>query len=279
MTSKVHVREFKSLADFLDLCESPTDFPASRRSSLSGDSSFTGTATFDEAIDLAFGWKKGADRIEKMAARIKPRNQKNRFEAKAREAGPGVVSMGAFNAGHPQPYVVLEESNAVKAGRGKIVKVVVNISASAGVNKSTIERRGAAILSLVSALEKAGRRVEVEVVEATGAGWNRNSKELLVYRVSVKKPQQKLNLYSIAFAIAHPSMLRRFIFSAMEHESDALRRKFGVGSGYGMPADIPAESRGDIYLGAMKGWDSVWESDTAAEGWVKAQAEAQGVRF
>jgi hypothetical protein len=184
--------------------------------------------------------------------------------------------MGNYLTGHPQPYVVMTDGQRVKPGR-KIVRIMLNVCVSGGVSAATIERRGAGVMALAAALEAAGRRVEISV--GMGNGW-KSQGDFLDYRILVKGAAAKLNPLTVAFAVAHPSMLRRFFFSAMEREDAATRRKFGArsGGGYGYVAELETDAD-VIYLGGAMMYDSAWESDAATAKWVREQCEAQGVKF
>ncbi|MBK7037860.1 MAG: hypothetical protein IPH42_16340 [Bacteroidetes bacterium] len=102
------------------------------------------------------------------------------------------------------------------------------------------------ICALVDALEYAGHRAEVICnVAASRNQYDRDghNKENGWFEVDVKvKPSdQPVELSSLAFCLAHPSMLRRIVFSVEELVgwSDYADR-------YGYPAE--ATEKGDIYI-------------------------------
>lgn len=266
-------RNFGSMAEFVDYCEGATKHQGYRLSQATNQSGFHGSASFADALKIAFNWADGVARIEHIKAAIQMKSQRTRKVAVAREAGPGVVSMGKFLAGHPQPYMNLEDSGRVAKGKGKIVKVVFNYCVSGGIAKEIIESRGAAMLALVAALEQAGRRVEI--VAAFAVAGARNSR--IEYAVTVKRPQQKLNLNSVAFALAHPDMLRRFTFAAMEREEDSTRKAFSVGSAYGKPCEIKNIPTDALYVGSALYGDSQWSSPEKCAAWVNDRLAEQGI--
>lgn len=268
---------WNSLSEFADYCEGESVMANGRRLSQKAHGGWHGTASFDEAKAIAFNWAEGVERIERVKARLSVKSQRTRKKIVAREAGPGVLSMGKFVAGHPQPYMNLEDDTRVAKGRGKVVKVVVNITASAVVDTEVIERRGAAMLAMLAAMEQAGKRVELTIVSAvTGTGRSSRSRSEMV--VKVKSAQQKLNLNSVAFAVAHPSMLRRFMFAAQERQDEAYRNRFKVGGGYGRPTEYEV-SDGTIYLGMMMGFEPQWDSEESASAWVRDTLAAQGINL
>lgn len=270
------VRKWNSLSEFVDYTEGPCDLADAARHSRFSTESFSGTRDMAHAEELAFNWREGVERINKVRARIALANQRNRKRAVSREVGPGVLSMGHYLSGHPQPYVCLEDDDRQAKGKGKVVRILVNIQASAMVDTETIERRGAAMLAAIDALEQSGRRVELTLVAAiVGKRGGRSE-----YYVTLKKAQQKLNLNSVAFAVAHPSMLRRFVFAAQEREDQAYRNRFGISltGGYGRPTNVESD-HADIYLGRMFGSEVEFHSDKAASDWVAQTLEAQGVKI
>src|SRR5690242_563813 len=162
-------RTWDSLSEFIDYAMTPVSEFGGSRMSQAYIGSFHGERTMADAERIAFNWTEGVARIERIKARVALKSQRTRKQVVASEAGPGVVSMGKFIAGHPQPYMNLVDDKRSAKGKGKIVKVLFNCSVSGGISTKVIEQRGAAMLALVAALEQAGRRVEV-VVGFAGSG-------------------------------------------------------------------------------------------------------------
>lgn len=270
-------RHFASMAAFVDHCGSiPVENQATSRHTHRAE--WQGTATYEDAAAMAHGWQDGARMIERVKATLKVKTSRTRNTTAMAVTGPGSLSMGNLMAGHPAPYVVFKPTNQVKRGRGKVVKVLVNVSASGMVSTEVIERRGAAVVALIDALENAGRRVEVTGVMAITPSARYGSTGRLEYRIDLKRAESRLNLASLAFALAHPSMLRRFCFAAVESENADNRQMFGAGGSYGIPADVTPEE-GTIYLGRMHGLDRQWDAPETAAEWVRTEAAKQGVKI
>lgn len=269
-------REWDSMAEFVDYCAGATDYSGTRASRGIGDrwgSNFHATHSFPEAQAIAFNWPEGARRIESIRARVALKNQRARQVTRMREAGPGVVSMGAFMAGHPQPFATREaDPRRTRKGKGKVVRIVLNAVVSSGVSRRAIEQRGGAVLALADALTQAGRQVEIQVGMANRVGVN-----AIDYMVTVKKAEQRLNLNSVAFAIANADMLRRFFLSAMEMEKQSIRKAFKVGVGYGLPGDFTNLPEDVIYLGGASIENPAWRTDEATRNWIAQTLETQGV--
>lgn len=267
-------RTFHSLAEYVDFGSAKPAGRAQSRETNPDTARFTGSASFPAAKELAHGWHEGAARVKRASATVKPKGRAARREVILREVGPGSLSMGNYLSGHPQPYVVQRDSASARNGKGKIIKLIVNLTASSGIATEVIERRGGAIVSLVTALESAGRRVEIVGILAINAFGS--MKDTLTHRVTLKESFQKLNLPTLAFALAHPSMLRRIGFAGMEQESAEVRDALGIGYSYGMPCDIDAP-KGAIYLPCMLYGAGPWDTAETATEWVTETAKAQGV--
>lgn len=279
---KAIIREFSSMAEWVTHCGGETDYAGYRASrdseaSVSGNGSrFYHSADYAEAETLAFSWAEGAKRIEKMRSKIAIKGQAPRNIAALAEQGPGVISMASYVQGHPQPWVVLRKGQQMRRGQAKVVKILVNSTFSAGIKGTVVERRGAAILALADSLERAGRRVEITLAMPNGGG---GATEGVEYRVIVKRASERLNLQSLAFAVAHPSMLRRLTFSAMEREQKADRDALGVGGGYGSVVECfeVTEDENSIYFPGLKYGDNRWESEESAATFVREEAARRGV--
>ena len=268
-------RTFASVAEVVEYALGPSELDdANRASQRVDDAEFSGTDTFGDACRLAFGWADGADRVERTRVAIAAHGLKPRNESIMREVGPGVVSMGAFLSGHPQPYVVIRPGHDIRPG-GKIVRIAVNVAASAYVARSIIETRGAAVCAVVDALERAGRRVQITAISASKTA---RATVPATYTTTVKAADDRLNLPTVAFALAHASFLRRLMFAVREREDKATRDLYhtGEGRGYGSPADV-TDHGADIYLGCMTMGDPNFATPEAAAAWVRTTLASQGV--
>ncbi len=265
MARKTLDREFPSLSAMIDRAEmvSGKPDPSSRTTS---DGKWSGTRSFPEAVSMAFGgWVEGAKRIEKRRAAILGLVDGGSLTVEYARRGPGVLNMTRFNNGHPRPYAVLVPAPGVP----KVVRVLVNVAASSSVKTEVIERRGAAVCALVDAMTRAGKQVEVRIVsghKSDGIQCN--------YFATIKPASARLNLPTVAFALAHPAMLRRIVFGVLEHEDgkawEALRYGYGMPSNVEPPQDV-------VYLPTMINTPPEWSTDTAAADWVRKVSAEHGV--
>src|SRR5262249_20209749 len=117
---------------------------------------------------------------------------------------------------------------------------------SSHVDAECIYNRGAAILAAIDPLESAGVRVEVDLDETIEA---RRGK---VFRrtIPLKAADDPVDRDKLAFAICHPSTLRRLIFRLHEQQGRKRWEEMGAGT-YGHPRDPDV---GDaIVIPCMKG--------------------------
>lgn len=268
---KVTTETFDSLAEFVDYASGKPSIEGRYCESRKGSKSFTGTASFDEAVTLAFGWKEGIEKFADMRVKFAPKGQKMRREVQMREAGPGVLNMGNYLAGHPQPYAVNVDSQQAARGKGKIVRLEVSLFVSGGTSNDAIERRGGAVTALADALEKAGRRVEIYGNICVSNG-TRSGAPRLNFRIRIKAAHEKMSLPTVAFVMGHPSLYRRLGFAALEVHPKGT--DFGAFNYYGYTAEpdaVPGAVKvPSLHLGTFM-------SNPNTEKWVRDTLEAEGV--
>lgn len=264
------ILHFDDLTSFWNYAMQESD--AREKSSRRHDNSnWAGCSTWEEAKRQAMSvWHKGLERIDKIRAQISPIITKQVLRPRPINAMYGYsVDVGSYLANDPECFFNQEYEQRNYPGR--IFKLVVSVSFSAAITAETIIQRGAMICALVDAIEYAGHRVEVICNDAQSAdAYNRkyNSQGWwFEVFIAIKKAHQPLDMSDLAFCLAHPAMLRRFLFSAMELNgwSDSVR-------GYGYPAE--ATEKGDLYVREIF---SKEVSDEQAIEWIIEQLKAFGV--
>ena len=222
------------------------DSNAWKKSSRSNnDLHWYGGLTWDEAKKQAKSvWQEGLDKIEKIRAQISPIITKQVLRPRPINAMYGYsVDVGSYLSNDPECFFSQEYEQRNYPGR--IFKLVVSISFSSEITPETIIQRGAMVCALVDAIEYAGHRVEVVCNWAVcGDSHNRvysDYKWWFEVFTTIKKTNQSLDMSDLAFCLAHPAMLRRFMFSVAELNgwSDNV-------SNYGYPAE--ATEKGDLYI-------------------------------
>lgn len=276
--------DFDNVTQFLDHVSSPVANPHPKGRQSQDESSFndrfTGVHTFSEAIELArHGWPEGLAQAAAFNATITPLIAGQLFEPEVRFDVTGDwIDMGRLMTGEPESFGEFVESDTSRAATPpKMVRVVVNVGASGGVSPDVIIKRGAAMCALVMALEKHNRRVQVDIVSRIQPTQLAAKSETFTVRLRAKNFGDAIHLDKVVYLMAHPSMLRRLVFSAREH-SRYVADRFGCykDGTYGRSVEVNADERGDVYIGpATLGME--WSSPECATEWVIDQLKAQGV--
>jgi hypothetical protein len=227
----IYVHTFDSLSELIDYADSPVTSAghlgrASQRDE-SRREAWTMTPTFADAVKLArAGWSDHRDAVDNVLGNVVPQ---------IREALPDVfqsvhnvhgatVDVAAFLAGEPE--CMIDFVPEPEATCGKVVTMLVSLDCSAGIDTDEIIARGAAICALAECLTMVGYTLEV---------WGESHSGEISHTVRVKAAADALDADAMLYAMAHPSMFRRIMFSAEEHESTEIRKRNGIydGGGYG----------------------------------------------
>ena len=230
------VRHWDTFESFLEQVKS--DSPLVEEAAKYGSASvgnrplWFGSNCFGDAVQVAEnGWAEGLAKIKQLATSLKPieGEKADRHVAKFCEAGDE-VDIDRYVSGEPECMMDYELTQVPAAGR--VVKIVLQISASEGVDAGQYFMRGAAAVMLADLVEQSGLRSEIIV--AAGNCCGKNTAE---FTIVVKRPDQPLELDRLAFVLAHPSMFRRFIFRIIEQFP---RKTFDAhfSSSYGRPINV-----------------------------------------
>ena len=236
--AKTIVKKFRSPLEFLEWASNEkSPWTGSLSSRKPGNSSWSGTGTYEEAYDLAkFGWQKGLDRLAEqvaIAAKLTPQNITPR---KKRDIAGDFPDVPIAAAGDVFSMVTRGKQSKVKP----IIKIQTNFGYNANVDSEKIMRWGAAIVSYVRTLELAGFSTQLDTIsESKGDGGPPVS-----FQFSLKAAGQRLSLSNIVFWWAHPAALRRIEFSAMER----LDIQEWYGYGYGQAKVITKPEPGTLFL-------------------------------
>ena len=237
---------------------------------------WSGGLTWEQAKQMAInGWQGGMKEIEKYRAKIAPIITDKVLRPVQIYSMAGYnVDVGSFLANEPECFIAKEYEE--RNYPGKIYKIIVSISFSAAISPETIIQRGAMICALIDAIEFAGHRAEVICNWAVSTGISESYKQgknkdrgWLEISVNIKKSSQPLDMSDLAFCLAHPSMLRKIMFSVAELEgwSDFINN-------YGYPAE--ATDKGDIYIKEIY---SGTVPDNQAITWVFSELERLGMNI
>jgi len=264
-------RHYESWGEFLAYID--RDIPADNylQASKTGGSGFCGTPNWEAALELSrVGWLKGQADASKIAAPLfnSVSSMIERTDI-VRDVEGAQIDIALFLDGEPECWQRFETSYIDGIGY-RVLRLTFNIAASAAISQATITAKGATIAALIQLLEYSGYRVQVDVL------WGGNSPGIYIQpSVTVKRPDQPLDLPRLMFAMAHPSMLRRLLFRWAElmHKTDQQK----LGSSYGHPDEVPEADQGDIHIAKSSYPDSQWDNPESARKWIVGQLKKQGV--
>lgn len=167
-------------------------------------SNFTKTDSYKEMLQLAeFGWDEGTKLVKDTIEKIEVIGKGYTFTPVYDVAGES-VDVGRFLSGEPE---CMQEWQLTEQKDKKIVDVYFNTFCSAMFDGTQMINYGAAALSCVDYLESIGVRVNLYSMSLYSNRENGGSKKLVC--VKVKDAKESLNLSVCAFALCHPSMMRR----------------------------------------------------------------------
>jgi len=225
---------------------------------------------FDGAVKLGHeGWIEGAKQVSAQLDVLDVRGRKAEPELVFARVGPGTLHPGRYMQGHPVPMMVWKDGDRARDGAGEVLTVFANISASAGFSAAGYMQKGVLICALVDLLERFNYRVELIVGMATSRTTTAENV------ITLKKPGDALNMDRVAFAIAHPSCLRRLGFAVWEMMPGNIRDAVDIrrGKGYGRPTSIKWENAIVIEGGDI----AVASTLTGQRQWLSQQLAAQGI--
>ena len=199
---------------------------------------FTGTHTWDEAHTLLkHGWREGRSKLAEATEFAKATTHQGTAEAWQHAPAGAFPNVPAYCAGIAE--CMMTPPGEEQRSSMPIVTIAVNIGAAAFTPTNMMINRGAAIVALIDSIEAQGQRVELICCTRTQLS---NNDGHLVMHVTVKRAEEHVNLDRIAFAMAHPSMLRRMKFRVQEFTLPKVEH------GYGISRDFEEE---DFDLGTM----------------------------
>jgi len=229
---QTQIREFSGLHDLLDIADRRVHEGVDDlgNDSITGDFSFSGTHSLEEAVTLASkGWPEGVERMSSIAEGIEVDSTLLQSALRLNQ----FFDIDRYLQGEPENMVSFVQT---QQSHGKILDIVINAAQHARVDKKEIENRGAAILAAVDTLRTNGYSVGVFIVDQREPSYERGYTRVR-YEIPVLEPGQAVSVDTLAFTIMHPSFLRRLLFAANESEDRHVRRSFGFEEhgGYGVP--------------------------------------------
>lgn len=244
-----YITEYPSLTEFLNAINSlPNNkyFKDRHSSQRPGktDDDYYGTTDYQQATYmLTHGWDSAA---KKMATKVKMTTATSNV-VRTTKPSYGVVGTQASVPRYLQGIPTNMVSRQTTYSKQKVVTITKSISYSSRWTTKEILDECVKALTIIQSMENGGQRVRLNVLVAVTSTTDR--KYSSICKVCVKQPDERLNISKMSFALAHPSMLRRFFLKWMETETFT---PCDIGPFYGTPAALPiikdAMSEQEYYL-------------------------------
>lgn len=208
-------------------------------SSVSNGKDFTGTNTWEEALNLyQYGFTDILERVKSgVALNLEKTNPmtRRRITTGVQGYAPHVPNsiMGLPNS------MIYTEAVTMKS---KTVNLIYSTTENCGTEAEVFIKSGIAVLSLVNMLELSGYRVNLNIAFYCA----KEGDEYAFGTVNVKDYREHLDLQKICFPVAHPSMFRRMGFKWIE--TCVGLKNSGWAFGYGsqvMFSNAPKEFKDD----------------------------------
>lgn len=247
--SELYIEEFESLGELLRHAGANK----SPKSSNSNNSSFTLTASLQDAVDLGLkGYTDVRPDVEAQLNELESHIAEHldvAFQARHSVVG-GSVDVARFIQGEPE--CMIDYVAEPQARMGRVVKVLVNMVFSAHVNTADIVKRGVVVCALIDTLHKLGVGVEVWSEEPT-AHRGIDKGDVASHLVKLHDSSEMLDIDNLMFGLCHPSMLRRIGFSVTE-QSGWKHAKEVTAGGYGYPNNLECVARigADVTIGKVQ---------------------------
>lgn len=227
-----YINKFGSLGEFIEAARRPSaaDAKSSKREG-NGGKDFTGTSTFDEAVDLAVrGWPEGRDKLMTV---LSTAQASMTFTPSLTMDVAGAYPIPALAAaGDPCSMVDLAPTEERVR---PIVRLVIQRGASAAYTVDEFTVYGAAVLSYIDGLEASGYRCEITTAFCSDLKSDGSSVTTCV----VKRAEEQMEIDRMAYVLAHPSFFRRICFAVLE-STEGLAKVLNR-NGYGFSRNPSAE--------------------------------------
>lgn len=263
----VYRQTYFSLDDFADAAvrHHGNGSPAERGDmafSMDSESWSLGVKSVADAAELArTGWQDGLTDAMPLADKalqtIESEIETLEFNALWDVSG-GEVDIDRYIQGVPENMI--EYETVPVSSVGKVVTLCASGCYSGALSAKNVLRRGAAIVGLALALEKSGHACELWLDMSTGRRDRMGHR--IETRVLVKGAHDTVDPARIAFAYAHPAMLRKLAFGDWLAAPQATKRAVNIPGSFGCPVapkqDLPD---GTIYLPELRTADDVEEPE------------------
>lgn len=202
-------------------------FKGGRLSSVEGTKSFTGTKDLKEALTLLKeGWQSGAEKLTKDLKIANLSNSTNMVQKQVYDIVGYQASVPRYLQGLPTSMI---NKRQVKQ-KAKIITLIKSCVYPSTVSTNEIMQDSIRTIQIIQTLEQQGYRVNLY-----SAFHSIRDSEAIFVQVKLKSAGERINIAKLAFALAHPSFLRRILFRFIETEENI--KNYGWTNGYGRVAE------------------------------------------
>jgi hypothetical protein len=203
---------------------------------------FTGTESYEHAMNFVQrGWKEGRSKLVKGVETLALKKELASVPAFVYDVAGACPEVPLAVAGDP---CCMWDANPLQDAKAPVLRFVVDVAASCQWTVEQLIRWGTAILSVVDSLEANGQ-CSVELSAAITIV-DSDDRRRLEFLTKIKEAGQHVDFDVVAFAIAHPSMLRRIGFACCERIcADAMENH--MTEGYGRPGRLSPETLDGAY--------------------------------
>lgn len=211
MKAKKARKYFGSLAELQDFIRDNEPLPVNvengRIFSQLGNYASTGTENYAEADEMiTAGYPEGLKALKAVTADKTP--QRASYDIYKSQIG-FLPSVGDVVAGNPVNMYNVRKS--VRATT-KVVDVVIDNNYGCSATTEEIERNAVEITTALLRLEKSGYRVGLHILN----GGVHYKSDDTYFIVTIKKPNQAIDLQRLSYPMLHPSFFRRHCFAVFE---------------------------------------------------------------
>jgi hypothetical protein len=177
----------------------------------SWDYEWHGSSDLASAISmLANGWDAGRRTVDAVVGSLESELQTvahDMVQEMVYDTAGAYPDMGRYMEGEPECMVQYMPTPDTTSGQ--VTRILVDNGASAKYSADWMTKRAGAVAALVHVLGMVGKSVEVWIASPVTINGKHHDTVVCVHRAGTP-----LNVDSIAFALGHPSMLRRIMFEA-----------------------------------------------------------------
>jgi hypothetical protein len=220
----------------------PWQYEGFGRQSTNNDDKWAGGTYSAMHKYLEYGWSRDRDSVTEDVERTMDelRERLNlHLDTGFRETydvSGGYVDIGRYLDGEPECMV--EQWVEPMPKKGKVLKVLTNITASAFIDSATISKRGRAVVVATEVLHRMGFGLELWCGEAVKGNEDRTSE-----MVKIKEAGDPMDWDAVMFMLSNPMNLRRVTFALNELRDKDQKQRMGFTEygGYGSPCEFPEE--------------------------------------